>query len=97
VPAHLRPRRTVPSSTTGADPDAVGERSTEQGDDGVPAGVVGSRPVGDPRDRRAQRPHGGEVWPRDAAPPAITLAFVPGLGVPGAVVEIETVAAVSGA
>jgi enamine deaminase RidA (YjgF/YER057c/UK114 family) len=39
----------------------------------------------------------GEVWPRDAAPPAITFAFVAGLGVPGAVVEIEAVAAVPGA
>jgi enamine deaminase RidA (YjgF/YER057c/UK114 family) len=36
----------------------------------------------------------GEVWPRDAPPPAITFAFVAGLGVPGAVVEIEAVAAV---
>ena len=36
----------------------------------------------------------GAFWPRDAAPPAITMAFVAGLGVPGAVVEIEAVAAV---
>jgi enamine deaminase RidA (YjgF/YER057c/UK114 family) len=36
----------------------------------------------------------GEFWPRDAAPPAITFAFVAGLAVPGAVVEIEAVAAV---
>ena len=35
-----------------------------------------------------------EVWPRDAPPPAITFAFVAGLAVPGAVVEIEAVAAV---
>ncbi|TWF80067.1 enamine deaminase RidA (YjgF/YER057c/UK114 family) [Pseudonocardia hierapolitana] len=38
-----------------------------------------------------------EFWPRDAAPPAITMAFVAGLGVPGAVVEIEAVAAVPAA
>jgi enamine deaminase RidA (YjgF/YER057c/UK114 family) len=36
----------------------------------------------------------GEVWPRDAAPPAITFAFVAGLAVPGALVELEAVAAV---
>jgi enamine deaminase RidA (YjgF/YER057c/UK114 family) len=36
----------------------------------------------------------GEVWPRDAAPPAITVAIVSGLAVPGALVEIEAVAAV---
>jgi enamine deaminase RidA (YjgF/YER057c/UK114 family) len=36
----------------------------------------------------------GEVWPRDAPPPAITFAFVAGLAVPGALVEIEAVAAV---
>jgi enamine deaminase RidA (YjgF/YER057c/UK114 family) len=36
----------------------------------------------------------GEVWPRDAAPPAITVAMVAGLAVPGALVEIEAVAAV---
>jgi enamine deaminase RidA (YjgF/YER057c/UK114 family) len=36
----------------------------------------------------------GEFWPRDAAPPAITFAFVAGLAVPGALVEIEAVAAV---
>ena len=35
-----------------------------------------------------------EVWPREAAPPAITVATVTGLGPPGAVVEIEAVAAV---
>jgi enamine deaminase RidA (YjgF/YER057c/UK114 family) len=39
----------------------------------------------------------GEIWPRDAAPPAITFAFVAGLAVPGAVVEIEAVAAVPAA
>ena len=39
----------------------------------------------------------GEVWPRDAAPPAITVAIVAGLGVPGALVEIEAVAAVPAA
>jgi hypothetical protein len=39
----------------------------------------------------------GEIWPRDAALPAITFAFVAGLGVPGAVVEIEAVAAVPAA
>ncbi len=33
-------------------------------------------------------------WPRDAAPPAITVAVVAGLAVPGALVEIEAVAAV---
>ncbi len=36
----------------------------------------------------------GETWPRDAPPPALTFAFVAGLGVPGALVEIEAVAAV---
>lgn len=36
----------------------------------------------------------GEAWPRGAAPPAITVAFVAGLAVPGALVEIEAVAAV---
>ena len=35
-----------------------------------------------------------EIWPRDAAPPAITVAVVAGLAVPGALVEIEAVAAV---
>jgi enamine deaminase RidA (YjgF/YER057c/UK114 family) len=35
-----------------------------------------------------------EVWPRDAAPPAITVAIVSGLAVPGALVEIEAIAAV---
>ena len=36
----------------------------------------------------------GEFWPRDAPPPAITFAFVAALAVPGALVEIEAVAAV---
>ncbi|HZG89148.1 MAG TPA: RidA family protein [Pseudonocardia sp.] len=36
----------------------------------------------------------GEVWPRRAAPPAITVAVVAGLAVPGALVEVEAVAAV---
>ena len=36
----------------------------------------------------------GEVWPPDAPPPAISFAFVAGLGVPGALVEIEATAAV---
>ncbi|MGH3568254.1 MAG: RidA family protein [Pseudonocardia sp.] len=36
----------------------------------------------------------GEVWPSQAAPPAITVAMVAGLAVPGALVEIEAVAAV---
>ena len=36
----------------------------------------------------------GQVWPRDAPPPAITFAFVAGLAVPGALVEIDAVAAV---
>ena len=36
----------------------------------------------------------GEMWPRDAPPPAITFGLVAGLGVPGALVEIEAVAAV---
>jgi enamine deaminase RidA (YjgF/YER057c/UK114 family) len=36
----------------------------------------------------------GEFWPREAAPPAITVAIVAGLAVPGALVEIEAVAAV---
>ena len=35
-----------------------------------------------------------EVWPPDAPPPAITVALVAGLAVPGALVEIEAVAAV---
>lgn len=34
------------------------------------------------------------AWPQDAAPPAITVAVVAGLAVPGALVEIEAVAAV---
>ena len=37
----------------------------------------------------------GEFWPRDAPPPAITFAFVASLAVPGALVEIEAVAAVA--
>jgi enamine deaminase RidA (YjgF/YER057c/UK114 family) len=37
-----------------------------------------------------------ETWGQRANPPAITAAFVAGLGVPGAVVEIEAVAAVPG-
>jgi enamine deaminase RidA (YjgF/YER057c/UK114 family) len=36
----------------------------------------------------------GEVWPQVAPPPAITVAFVSALGPPGALVEIEAVAAV---
>lgn len=36
----------------------------------------------------------GQIWPPDAAPPAITVAVVAGLAVPGALVEIEAVAAV---
>ncbi|MGH3717022.1 MAG: RidA family protein [Micromonosporaceae bacterium] len=36
----------------------------------------------------------GEVWGSRPNPPAITMAYVAGLGVPGAVVEIEAVAAV---
>lgn len=36
----------------------------------------------------------GEFWPRDAAPPAITVAKVSDVGPPGALVEIEAVAAV---
>jgi enamine deaminase RidA (YjgF/YER057c/UK114 family) len=36
----------------------------------------------------------GEVWPPDAPPPAITFAFVAGLAVSDALVEIEAVAAV---
>ncbi|HEY8527262.1 MAG TPA: RidA family protein [Acidimicrobiales bacterium] len=35
-----------------------------------------------------------QVLPRDAAPPAITVAVVSGLAVPGSLVEIEAVAAV---
>ena len=35
-----------------------------------------------------------EFWPEDAPPPAITVALGAGLGVPGAMVEIEAVAAV---
>jgi enamine deaminase RidA (YjgF/YER057c/UK114 family) len=37
----------------------------------------------------------GEFWPSDAPTPAITFAFVAGLAVPGALVEIEAVAAVA--
>ncbi len=37
-----------------------------------------------------------EVWGNRPNPPAITFAFVAGLGVPGAVCEIEAVAAVAG-
>ena len=36
----------------------------------------------------------GEFWPRDAAPPAITVAKVSDVGPPGALLEIEAVAAV---
>ncbi|HXV94349.1 MAG TPA: RidA family protein [Pseudonocardia sp.] len=36
----------------------------------------------------------GEIWPQDAPPPAITVAIVSDLGPPGALVEIEAVAAV---
>jgi enamine deaminase RidA (YjgF/YER057c/UK114 family) len=35
-----------------------------------------------------------EAWGRRPNPPAITMAFVAGLGVPGAVVEIEAIAAI---
>ena len=35
-----------------------------------------------------------ETWPREAAPPSITVAVVAGLAVPGALVEVEAVAAV---
>jgi enamine deaminase RidA (YjgF/YER057c/UK114 family) len=35
------------------------------------------------------------VWPRDAAPPAITVAMVAGLAVPGALAEIAATAAVA--
>jgi enamine deaminase RidA (YjgF/YER057c/UK114 family) len=34
------------------------------------------------------------VWPRDAAPPAVTVAMVAGLALPGALVEIAATAAV---
>jgi enamine deaminase RidA (YjgF/YER057c/UK114 family) len=37
----------------------------------------------------------GEFWPREAAPPAITVAIVRDVGPPGALVEIEAVAAVA--
>lgn len=37
----------------------------------------------------------GELWPPDAAPPAITVAFVSDVGPPGALIEIEAVAAVA--
>lgn len=37
----------------------------------------------------------GEIWPQDAPPPAITVAFVSSLGPPGALVEIEAVAAIA--
>jgi enamine deaminase RidA (YjgF/YER057c/UK114 family) len=36
----------------------------------------------------------GEFWPGDAAPPAITVVKVADVGPPGALVEIEAVAAV---
>ncbi len=36
----------------------------------------------------------GEVWPEGTPPPAITVAFVAGLALPGALVEIEALAAV---
>jgi enamine deaminase RidA (YjgF/YER057c/UK114 family) len=36
----------------------------------------------------------GEFWPGDAAPPAITVVKVVDVGPPGALVEIEAVAAV---
>lgn len=36
----------------------------------------------------------GEFWPRDAAPPAITVVEVSDVGPPGALLEIEAVAAV---
>ncbi|SDX27541.1 Enamine deaminase RidA, house cleaning of reactive enamine intermediates, YjgF/YER057c/UK114 family [Geodermatophilus africanus] len=36
----------------------------------------------------------GEFWPRDAAPPVITVVKVSDLGPPGALLEIEAVAAV---
>ncbi len=36
----------------------------------------------------------GEFWPRDAAPPAITVVKVSDVGPPGALLEIEAVAAV---
>jgi enamine deaminase RidA (YjgF/YER057c/UK114 family) len=39
----------------------------------------------------------GEIWPQDAPPPAITVAFVSDLGPEGALVEIEAVAAVPAA
>ncbi len=35
------------------------------------------------------------VWPREAAPPAVTVAVVAGLALPGAVVEIAATAAVA--
>jgi len=35
----------------------------------------------------------GEFWPRDAAPPAITVVQVSDVGPPGALVEIDAVAA----
>lgn len=38
----------------------------------------------------------GEFWPRDAAPPAITVVQVSDVGPPGALVEIDAVAAVRG-
>jgi enamine deaminase RidA (YjgF/YER057c/UK114 family) len=37
-----------------------------------------------------------EIWPADAPPPAITVAVVAALAVPGALVEIEAVAAAKG-
>ena len=39
---------------------------------------------------------GERATPFDVPPPAITVAFVGGLAVPGALVEIEAVAAVPG-
>ena len=63
------------------------------------AAGVGVEPGGTAASGSAGQPgvldHLGEFWPRDAPPPAITFAFVASLAVPGALVEIEAVAAVA--
>lgn len=38
-----------------------------------------------------------EIWPADASPPAITVTVVAALAVPGALVEIQALAAVRSA
>jgi len=54
---------------------------------------AGVRGRGKPVELDAARAAFGEIWPQDAPPPAITVAFVSDLGPDGALVEIEAVAA----